>query len=75
MIADCDVRTSNLIRREVQQELEREYGPIFELTLQKITHEEDQVIVIGEFVVTPGEMEKRFAMTMPRLDGPLDYFL
>jgi len=74
MIADCDERTGKLIRKEVQRELEREYGPILGLTLQKIVHEEHQVIVIGEFVARPGEMEKRFAMTMPRVDGPLDSF-
>jgi len=45
------------------------------LTLFKITHMNDQVTVLGEFVAKPGEMEKRFAMTMPRMDGPLDYFL
>lgn len=75
MIADCDQRTSRLIWKEVQRELEREYGPIFEMVLTEIRHEEDQVIVMGEFVATPGSMEKRFAMTMPRVDGPLDYFL
>ena len=75
MIADCDQRTSKLIRKEVERELEREYGGIFELTLSKITHEGDQVIVIGGFVARLGEMEKRFAMTMPRVDGPLDCFL
>ncbi len=75
MIADCDVRTSKLIRREVQLELEREYGPIFELTLTKIMHEDNQVTMIGEFVARLGEMEKGFAMAMPRADGLIDYFL
>ena len=75
MITDCDERTGKLIRREVQLELEREYGSIYELTVSKITHENDQVHVLGEFVAKRGEQEKRFTMTMPRVDGPLDYFL
>ena len=75
MISDCDERTSKLIIAEVQRELERQYGPISEMVIIEIRHEEDQVIVMGEFAPTPGSMEKRFAMTMPRVDGPLDYFL
>lgn len=75
MFADCDQRTSKLISTEVHRELERQYGPIFEIVIIEIRHEQDQVIVIGKFAVTPGSLEKRFAMTMPRVDGPLDYFL
>jgi hypothetical protein len=75
MIADCDMRTSKLIEKEVQRELERQYGSVYELTLFKITHENDQVVVHGEFTAKSGEQEKRFAMVMPRLEGPLDHFL
>jgi Uma2 family endonuclease len=75
MIADCDQRTSKLIEKEVQRELERQYGSIYQLTLLKIQHENDQVNVIGEFTARPGEEEKRFTMTMPRVDGPLDHFV
>jgi hypothetical protein len=74
-IVDCDQRTCNLIRREVLQELKQQYGSVHELTLFKITHEEDQVTVVGEFVARHGEQEKRFAMVMPRVNVPLDYFL
>jgi len=75
MIADCDLRTRRLIEKEVQRELEEQYGSIFQLTLFKITHENDQVTVLGEFTAKPGEQSNRFAMVMPRVDGPLDYFL
>jgi hypothetical protein len=75
MIADCDQRTSRLIEREVWRELQQQYGSVYELTLLKITHEEDQVVVQGEFKARPTEQEKRFAMVMPRMDGPLDCFL
>jgi hypothetical protein len=75
MIVDCDHRTSKLIEREVQRELEAQYGSVYELTLFKIKHENDQVTVIGEFVAKAGEVEKRFATVMPRVDGPLDNFL
>jgi hypothetical protein len=75
MIADCDLRTSKLIEREVRRELERQHGSIYELTIFKIQHENDQVTIMGEFTERPGEQEKQFAMTMPRVDGPLDYFL
>jgi len=51
------------------------YGSFFELSLFMITHEDDRVIVLGEVTARPGEQEIRFAMTIPRVDGPLDYFL
>jgi len=75
MIADRDLRTRRLLERETRQGLEETYGSVFELSLFKIAHEEDRVIVLGEFTARPGEQEIRFAMVMPRLDGPLDYFL
>jgi hypothetical protein len=75
MIADCDLRTRKLIEEEVLEELEREYGSVYELTMVKIVHEEDQVRVLGEFVRKPREQEIRFVMSMPRVDGPLDYYV
>ena len=75
MITDCDQRTSKLVEREVRQEIAEQYGSVFELVLLKISHERDQVIVQGQFIVREGEVEKRFAMIIPRVDGPLDSFL
>jgi len=43
--------------------------------LFKITHEEERVIVQGEFLARPGQPEMPFAIVMPRVDGPLDCFL
>ena len=75
MIADCDQRTSKLIEKEVRRELREQYGSVYKLTLLKITHENDQVVVMEEFTAKPGKQEIPFAMIMPRVDGPLDYFL
>jgi len=51
------------------------YGSVYELVLFKITHEEERVIVQGEFLASPGQPEMPFAVVMPRVDGPLDCFL
>jgi hypothetical protein len=56
---DCNLRTMRLIEKEVRLGLQEMYGSVFELALFKITHEEDQMHVLGEFVGRPGEMEPR----------------
>lgn len=71
MIANCDQRTCRLIEREVRQGLQEMYGSVFHLALIEITHEEDQVIVLGEFTPRPSNQEIPFAMVMLRVDGPL----
>lgn len=75
MIADCDLRMQRLIEAKVRQSLQEIDGSLYELTILKITHEPDRVIVQGISITRPGEQEKRFAMLMPRMDGPLDHFL
>jgi len=75
MIRDCDLRTANLIKMHVQRTLRRMYGSILELELLSIKHDEDRVIVQGTFATDLAYDSKRFAMTLPRVDGSLDYFL
>lgn len=75
MITDCDMRTRRLIEKEARQTLRGTYGSVFELTLFKITHEKDRVIVQGELVAGAGQREIPFLIYVPRLDGPLDAFL
>ena len=75
MIADCDLRTARLIKKEIQNELVEIYGSVLTLEILSIRHKDDLVTVIGEFVSRPGEQEKKFAFTIPRVDGPLDHFL
>jgi len=75
MITDCDMRTRRLVEKHVRQTLTEMYGSVYELVLFKITHEEERVIVQGEFLARPGQPEMPFAIVMPRVDGPLDCFL
>jgi hypothetical protein len=75
MIADCDLRTVNLIKKDVQSALEEMYGPILELELHKIKHEGGRVNVLGVLTAQAGERQIPFAIVMDRVDGPLDYFL
>lgn len=41
----------------------------------QLTSKTHRVIVQGISITRPGEQEKRFALLMPRMDGPLDQFL
>lgn len=75
MILDCDQRTRRLVEIEVRKALQEMYGSVFELGLFEITHEEDRVIALGEFTPKPGNQEIPFAIVIPRVDSPLDYFL
>lgn len=75
MIADCDRRIAKLIQREVLQTLRESYGSVYVLEITKIEHHEDVVNVFGWFQVEAFKPEHQFAVELPRVDGPLDYFL
>ncbi len=75
MIADCDLRTTNLIKKRVQRELQQIYGSMLELEVHKIQHEGNNVKVLGELMAQDGEDRMPFAIVMNRVDGPLDSFL
>lgn len=75
MNSDCDSRTANLIRKEVQRTLQETYGSVFLLEISSIIHDEDTVAVQGVFQARPFQAETPFAMKIPRVDGLLDYFL
>lgn len=69
------MRTRRLIERGVRQTVCGMYGSVFELSLFKITHEEDRVVVQRELVARLGQREIPFLIYMSRVDGPLDDFL
>ena len=75
MIADCDLRTQKLVENAVAEDLKKSHGPHCVIELISIRHQEDQVVIQGAFADKPGEEMKRFAMKIPRVDGPLDYFI
>jgi hypothetical protein len=75
MVRDCDLRTANLIMKEVYRILREEYGPVYVVKVTEIRHEDNAVNVMGWFQIRPYEPEKWFAFKLPRVDGPLDHFL
>ena len=72
MIADCDLRTVRLIQQQVGKDLE-DAGQVL-VEILEIKHEGEEVQILG-VLEEPYKGKMKFAMTIPRLDGPLDNFL
>lgn len=75
MMADCDLRTQKLVEKAVAKELRESHGPECIIELISIRHKELEVVIQGAFAERLGEEMRRFAMKLPRADGPLDCFL
>lgn len=73
--ADCDLRTARLIASEVRRSFQESHGSQVEIEIACIKHSEDMVHVRGVLFEHPGDEGKPFVMQMPRVDGPLDYFM
>lgn len=75
MSADCDERTLRIIERRVVEHFKATRGSVYSLQLLSVNHDEERVIVKGLLQDRPFQDEMWFVLTLPRVDGPLDYFL
>ena len=75
MSADCDERTLRLIERRVGEHFKATRGSVHSLQLLSVKHDDERVTVKGLLQDRPFQEEMWFRVTLPRVDGPLDYFL
>lgn len=75
MSADCDERTLRLIERRVGEHFKATRDSVHSLQLLSVKHDDERVTVKGLLQDRPFQEEMWFIVTLPRVDGPLDYFL